>query len=174
MSVVTALTAQNTVGVQGIIPVNSAFVAMQLDSVLSDIGADAIKTGMLVNSKTVDVVTEKIKQFKIEKVVVDPVLASKDGTVLLDEEGRKALRQKLFPLTYLLTPNIPEAEILTGKKITTVAEMSRAAKALQKMGPKYVLVKGGHLEELPVDVLHDGSQRYEFSTQRVPELLARP
>jgi hydroxymethylpyrimidine/phosphomethylpyrimidine kinase len=167
MSVVTALTAQNTVGVQGIIPVNSAFVAMQLESVLSDIGADAIKTGMLVNSKIVDVVAQKIKKFKVEKVVVDPVLASKDGTALLDEEGKKALRQKLFPLTYLLTPNIPEAETLTGKKIGSVAEMSRAAKALQKMGPKYVLIKGGHLEELPVDVLHDGSQPYEFSTERV-------
>lgn len=167
MSVVTALTAQNTIGVQGMIPVNSAFVAMQLDSVLTDIGADAIKIGMLVNSKIVDVVAQKIKQFKIEKVVVDPVLASKDGTALLDEEGRKALRQKLFPLTYLLTPNLPEAEILTGKKIATVAEMSKAAKALQKMGPKYVLVKGGHLEESPVDVLHDGSQHYEFSSQRV-------
>ncbi|MBI4963851.1 MAG: bifunctional hydroxymethylpyrimidine kinase/phosphomethylpyrimidine kinase [Desulfomonile tiedjei] len=167
MSVVTALTAQNTIGVQGMIPVNSAFVAMQLDSVLSDIGADAIKTGMLVNAKIVEVVAEKIKHFKMEKVVVDPVLASKDGTTLLDEEGRKTLRQKLFPLTYLLTPNIPEAEILTGKKINTVAEMTRAAKGLQKMGPRYVLVKGGHLEESPVDVLHDGSQPYEFSSQRV-------
>jgi len=167
MSVVTALTAQNTIGIQGVMPVNSAFVAMQLDSVLSDMGADAVKTGMLVNSKIVDVVAQKIKQFTIEKVVVDPVLASKDGTALLDEEGRKAMRQKLFPLTYLLTPNIPEAEILTGRKIATVAEMSRAAKALQKMGPRYVLIKGGHLEESPVDVLHDGSQPYEFSTQRV-------
>jgi len=167
MSVVTALTAQNTIGVQGIMPVNSAFVAMQLDSVLSDIGADAVKTGMLLNAKIVEVVTEKISHFKVEKVVVDPVLTAESGAALLDDDGRKALKEKLFPMTFLLTPNIPEAEILTGKKIATVAEMSKAAKVLQKMGPRYVLVKGGHLQKSPVDVLHDGTQHYEFSTQRV-------
>lgn len=167
MSVVTAVTAQNTLGIQGMIPIAPEFVALQLESTLGDIGADCVKTGMLVNAEVVSVVAEKIAKYQIEKVVVDPVLASEWGSVLLDQEGRKAVVKELFPVAYLLTPNIPEAEILTGKTITTVSDMKKAAKRLQKMGPKYVLVKGGHLKEVPVDVLHDGSQHYEFSTQRV-------
>lgn len=167
MSVVTAVTAQNTLGIQGMVPIAPEFVALQLESTLGDIGADCVKTGMLVNAEVVSVVAEKIAKYQIEKVVVDPVLASEWGSVLLDLEGRKAVVKELFPVAYLLTPNIPEAEILTGKTITTVSDMKKAAKRLQKMGPKYVLVKGGHLKEIPVDVLHDGSQHYEFSTQRV-------
>jgi hydroxymethylpyrimidine kinase / phosphomethylpyrimidine kinase / thiamine-phosphate diphosphorylase len=167
MSVVTAVTAQNTLGIQGMVPIAPEFVAMQLESTLGDIGADCVKTGMLVNAEIVRVVAEKIAKYQIEKVVVDPVLASEWGSVLLDEEGRKAVVRELFPVAHLLTPNIPEAEILTGKTITTVSDMKKAAKRLQKMGPKYVLVKGGHLKEMAVDVLHDGSQHYEFSTQRV-------
>jgi hydroxymethylpyrimidine kinase / phosphomethylpyrimidine kinase / thiamine-phosphate diphosphorylase len=167
MSVVTAVTAQNTLGIQGMIPISPEFVALQLESTLGDIGADCVKTGMLVNAEIVSVVAEKIAKYQIEKVVVDPVLASEWGSVLLDPEGRKAVVKELFPVAYLLTPNIPEAEILTGKTITTVSDMKKAAKRLQKMGPKYVLVKGGHLKEMAVDVLHDGSQHYEFSTQRV-------
>jgi hydroxymethylpyrimidine kinase / phosphomethylpyrimidine kinase / thiamine-phosphate diphosphorylase len=167
MSVVTAVTAQNTLGIQGMVPIAPEFVALQLESTLGDIGADCVKTGMLVNAEIVRVVAEKIAKYQIEKVVVDPVLASEWGSVLLDEEGRKAVVKELFPVAYLLTPNIPEAEILTGKTITTVSDMKKAAKRLQKMGPKYVLVKGGHLKEMAVDVLHDGSQHYEFSTERV-------
>jgi hydroxymethylpyrimidine kinase / phosphomethylpyrimidine kinase / thiamine-phosphate diphosphorylase len=167
MSVVTAVTAQNTLGIQGVVPIAPEFVALQLESTLGDIGADCVKTGMLVNAEIVRVVAEKIAKYQIEKVVVDPVLASEWGSVLLDEEGRKAVVNELFPVAHLLTPNIPEAEILTGKTITTVSDMKKAAKRLQKMGPKYVLVKGGHLKEMAVDVLHDGSQHYEFSTQRV-------
>ena len=167
MSVVTAVTAQNTLGIQGMVPIAPEFVGLQLESTLGDIGADCVKTGMLVNAEIVRVVAEKIAKYQIEKVVVDPVLASEWGSVLLDEEGRKAVVKELFPVAYLLTPNIPEAEILTGKTITNVSDMKKAAKRLQKMGPKYVLVKGGHLKEMAVDVLHDGSQHYEFSTQRV-------
>ncbi|MGO9568818.1 MAG: bifunctional hydroxymethylpyrimidine kinase/phosphomethylpyrimidine kinase [Desulfomonilaceae bacterium] len=167
MSVVTAVTAQNTLGIQGMVPIAPEFVALQLESTLGDIGADCVKTGMLVNAEIVRVVAEKVTKYQIEKVVVDPVLASEWGSVLLDEEGRKAVVKELFPVAYLLTPNIPEAEILTGKTITTVSDMKKAAKRLQKMGPEYVLVKGGHLKEMAVDVLHDGSQHYEFSTQRV-------
>jgi hydroxymethylpyrimidine/phosphomethylpyrimidine kinase len=167
MSVVTAVTAQNTLGIQGMVPIAPEFVGLQLESTLGDIGADCVKTGMLVNAEIVRVVAEKIAKYQIEKVVVDPVLASEWGSVLLDEEGRKAVVKELFPVAYLLTPNIPEAEILTGKTITNVSDMKKAAKRLQKMGPKYVLVKGGHLKEMAVDVLHDGSQHYEFSTERV-------
>ncbi|AFM24251.1 bifunctional hydroxymethylpyrimidine kinase/phosphomethylpyrimidine kinase [Desulfomonile tiedjei] len=167
MSVITAVTAQNTMGIQGIVPMDPDFVALQLESVLSDIGADAVKTGMLANADIVSVVAEILSKYKIDKLVVDPVLVSESGKELLEKEGISRLVDKLFPMTYLLTPNIPEAEALTGKSVTTVSDMIKAGKKLQKMGPKYVLVKGGHLQDSPVDVLHDGSQYYEFATQRV-------
>ena len=166
MSVVTALTAQNTLGIKGIVPVDPDFVALQLDAVLGDIGADCIKIGMLANAAIVRVVAEKIAKHHIEKVVIDPVMASKNGDVLLDEEGREALVRELFPLGYVITPNIPESEILTKKKIGGVPDMKKAARKIRKMGPKNVLIKGGHLEEAPVDILHDGYQDYEFYSQR--------
>ena len=167
MSVVTALTAQNTLGIQGMVVLGPDFVALQMDSVLGDIGADCVKTGALVNAAIVQTVAEKISKYGIEKLVVDPVLQAKDGSALLDRAGERALVEKLFPMTYLLTPNIPEAEMLTRTKISDVAGMTKAATKLRKMGPKYVLVKGGHLEDSPVDVLYDGAQHYELSTQRV-------
>ncbi len=167
MSVVTALTAQNTQGILGICPVSPDFVALQLQAIFDDIGVDCVKMGMLCNAGIVNVVAETIAKQRMEKVVVDPVLVSKSGAALLDEAGREAMVKVLFPLAYLLTPNIPEAEILTGKKISGIPDMKKAAKRLQKMGPRYVLVKGGHLEGNPVDILHDGSQEYEFTSQRV-------
>ncbi|HMK37205.1 MAG TPA: bifunctional hydroxymethylpyrimidine kinase/phosphomethylpyrimidine kinase [Desulfomonilaceae bacterium] len=167
MSVVTAVTAQNTLGIQGIVALEPEFIALQLQAILDDIGTDCIKTGMLANAGIVKVVAKKLKESGVQKIVVDPVLASESGAVLLDEQGQKALVKELFPATYLLTPNMPEVERLTGRKIANVSDMIKAAKHLHKMGPRYVLVKGGHLKESPVDVLHDGSQHYEFTTQRV-------
>jgi hydroxymethylpyrimidine kinase / phosphomethylpyrimidine kinase / thiamine-phosphate diphosphorylase len=167
MSVVTALTAQNTLGIQAIVPVKPEFVAQQMDSVLSDIGADCIKIGMLANADIVRVVAKKIAEYKIEKVVIDPVLLSTSGQPLLDDEGREALVRELFPLGYVVTPNIPEAEILTKRAVTGPADMKKAARKIRKMGPKNVLVKGGHLEDTAVDILHDGNQDYEFSVQKI-------
>jgi len=167
MSVITAVTAQNSLGVQGVMPVEPEFVALQLDAVLGDIGADSVKTGMLGTAEIVKVVARKMSRYRIEKLVVDPVMHSKKGTTLLDEPGIEALVSDLFPLTHLLTPNIPEAEIMAGMRISGVSDMKKAAARLQKMGPKYVLVTGGHLKEAPVDVLHDGFNHYEFSLQRV-------
>ena len=101
-------------------------------------------------------------------MVVDPVILSKTNSILLDESGQKALVRRLFPICYLLTPNIPEAETFFGKEIKNVSDMKKAAKKLQKMGPKYVLIKGGHLKDAPVDVLHDGvSKRMNFRLFRV-------
>ena len=167
MSVITALTAQNTMGIQGINPVDPEFVGAQLDSVLGDIGAECVKTGALINERIVRVVAEKIRTFPVKQLVVDPVLRSESGTELLDDKGVQAMVEQIFPVTYLLTPNIPEASLLTGMQIADVRDMRIAARKLQKMGPKYVLVKGGHLQEKPVDVLHDGSQHYEFTSRRV-------
>lgn len=167
MSVVTAVTAQNTLGIHGIIEMSPSFVGLQFDAVLGDMGADCVKTGALINAGIVRVVAEKIKRYEVEKLVVDPVLLSKRGTVLLDDAGRDVLVQELFPLTFVLTPNIPEAESLTGITIKGLDDMKRAAKTLRAMGPKYVLVKGGHLHEDAVDVMYDGTRDYEFSTRRV-------
>jgi len=108
MSVVTALTAQNTLGIKSILPVDPDFVALQMDAVLEDIGADCIKIGMLANAGIVRVVAEKIAKHRIEKVVIDPVMSSTNGNILLDERGREALVRELFPLGYVVTPNIPE------------------------------------------------------------------
>ncbi|MDQ1238591.1 MAG: hydroxymethylpyrimidine kinase / phosphomethylpyrimidine kinase / thiamine-phosphate diphosphorylase, partial [Thermodesulfobacteriota bacterium] len=166
-SVITAITAQNTLGVQGTLLLDPKMVAAQMDSVLSDIGADCVKTGMLGNAEIVDVVAKGLKRWKIEKLVVDPVMYSKKGFVLLDEAGRKALVKRLLPITYVFMPNIQEAQILVGREISHLDEAKKAAKVLQKMGPRFVLVKGGHLRDAPTDVLYDGSQHYEFSTQRV-------
>lgn len=167
MSVITSVTAQNSLGIQGVMPVAPEFVALQLDSVLSDIGADVVKTGMLISADIVNVVADKMSEYGMEKLVVDPVMYSKNGTALLDEAGKEAIVTELFPLTYLLTPNIPEAERFTGIRITGVPSMQKAAAKLKKMGPRYVLVTGGHLKDSPVDVLHDGFNHYEFSVQRV-------
>jgi hydroxymethylpyrimidine kinase / phosphomethylpyrimidine kinase / thiamine-phosphate diphosphorylase len=167
MSVITALTAQNTLGAHAVSMVEPDFVEKQIEAVLSDIGADCVKTGMLGNGAIVKVVADQILKHGVQKLVVDPVILSKTGSVLLDESGRKEMVEKLFPICYLLTPNIPEAEIFYGKKINGVSDMKKAAKTLMKMGPKFVLVKGGHLKDAPVDVLHDGNQDYEFQTQRV-------
>lgn len=167
MSVITAVMAQNTLGVMTMRAMDPEIVGAQLDAVLGDIGADCVKTGMLVNARVVRTVAQRLVSYGVEKIVVDPVLASESGAVLLDEDGRKAMVEDLFPITYILTPNIPEAEVLLNTKISDIGGMVKAGKRLQKMGPKYVLVKGGHLPESPVDVLHDGAQHYEFTTQRV-------
>ena len=111
MSVVTGVTAQNTLGVQGMVAMEPGFVELQLESVLGDIGADCVKTGMMVNADIVRVVAEKLQAHRVGKIVVDPVLASKSGATLLDKEGQVALVEHLFPKAYLVTPNIPEAEI---------------------------------------------------------------
>jgi hydroxymethylpyrimidine kinase/phosphomethylpyrimidine kinase len=167
MSVITALTAQNTVGVSDIHPVPTAFVANQLDAVLSDIGADAVKTGMLFNSETIDVVAHKLAAYGIEKVVVDPVMVAKGGDVLLVAEARETLIAKLLPMAFVVTPNIPEAEVLTGRSIHTREDMREAARAIYAMGARYVVVKGGHLKGPAVDCVFDGESFAELSKPRI-------
>ncbi len=167
LSAITAITAQNTLGAHSVKLVDPELVARQIDAVLSDIGADCVKTGMLGNGAIVKAVANQLVTHKVAKLVVDPVMKSKTNSTLLDESGQEAMVAKLFPICYLLTPNIPEAEIFFGKEIKNIDDMNKAAKKLQKMGPKFVLVKGGHLKDAPVDVLHDGQHYYEFETSRV-------
>lgn len=167
LSVITAVTAQNTKGVTGVYPVTPAFVGKQMDAVLQDISVDALKTGMLPTEEIVRTVAQKIKKYKFTKVVVDPVMIAKGGKTLMSNKARTALAENLFPLAFVVTPNIPEAEILTKMKITSMAGMKKAAVKIHSMGVKNVLIKGGHLpgnkRSGVVDILYDGNY-YEFSS----------
>ncbi|MBI1276336.1 bifunctional hydroxymethylpyrimidine kinase/phosphomethylpyrimidine kinase [bacterium] len=149
---ITALTAQNTLGVQGVMAVPASFVRQQMESVLDDIGADCIKTGMLLNHDIIDAAADVLETRAPIPVVLDPVMVAKGGARLLKPEAEAALIQRLLPRASLLTPNIPEAEALTGLRITTEEDAHAALKALLNMGPKAVLLKGGHL---PGAVLKD-------------------
>jgi len=167
-SVITALTAQNTRGVSGIHGVPPEFVEEQLTAVLSDIPVSVVKTGMLYSSPVIEVVSAKLREFGRRIVVVDPVMIATGGASLIDGSAMSAMRNRLFPLTYLLTPNIPEAEKLTGLTIADEAAMEEAARQIHRLGVRNVLVKGGHLPEgTSVDILFDGRTFTRFHAPRV-------
>jgi hydroxymethylpyrimidine/phosphomethylpyrimidine kinase len=167
MSVITALTAQNTIGVQAIHELPPRFVARQIDSVLSDIGADAIKTGMLANRNIIEVVAKKIEQYGLETVVVDPVMVSKSGAHLLRKDAQKALINHLIPLAWVVTPNLFEASVLAGMKVNSLDQMRKAAVHIWKLGAKNVVVKGGHLKGKAIDLLFDGQRYTEIVGPRI-------
>ncbi len=167
MSVVTALTAQNTSGIQAVQKVSGEFIGKQLDSVFSDMGADAVKTGMLVDAQVVEIISQKLKEYKIKKLIVDPVMASKKGDELLSSEGRKVLIDQLLSLAFLVTPNLAEASLLWGDEVKSLQEMKKAARVIRRMGPENVLIKGGHLSGEPVDLLFNGKEFFEFSSPRI-------
>jgi hydroxymethylpyrimidine kinase/phosphomethylpyrimidine kinase len=167
MSVITALTAQNTVGVQGIYEIPAQFIGRQIDSVLSDIGTDAIKTGMLGNQEIIEVVSKKIKQYKVKKVVVDPVMISKSGAYLLRKDAQDAFIKKLIPLAWVVTPNLKEASVLAGLEVNSLEGMKKAAHRIYELGAKHVVVKGGHLKGLAIDLLFDGKIFKELGGPRV-------
>jgi hydroxymethylpyrimidine kinase / phosphomethylpyrimidine kinase / thiamine-phosphate diphosphorylase len=166
MSAITALTAQNTVGVQSIHEIPGRFVEEQIDSVLSDIGADAVKIGMLANKEIIEVVSKKIKQYKVKKVVVDPVMISKSGAALLRKDAQESLIKKLIPLAWVVTPNLMEASVLAGLKVNSLEGMKKAAHIIYKLGPKHVVVKGGHLKGVAIDLLYDGKNFSEMEGPR--------
>ncbi len=166
-SVITALTAQNTIGVQAIHEIPARFVGRQIDSILSDIGADAIKTGMLASKEVVKIVSRKIKQYHTQMVVVDPVMVSKSGAYLLRKDARNALIKELLPLAWVVTPNLMEASALTGLKVDSLDGMKKAAQFIYKLGPKHVVIKGGHLKGMPLDLLYDGKVFNEIEGPRV-------
>ena len=167
MSVVTAVTAQNSVGVQGVENLPPAFVAQQLRSVLSDLGADAAKCGMLSTAPIIEAVAATLGEHPIEKLVVDPVMVAKSGDSLLRPDARQALVRRILPLALVVTPNLPEAEVLAGMPVETRADMEEAARRIHALGPRSVLVKGGHLKGDAVDVLWNGREFTVFSTPRV-------
>ncbi|MDR6774856.1 bifunctional hydroxymethylpyrimidine kinase/phosphomethylpyrimidine kinase [Azospirillum sp. BE72] len=153
MTAISALTAQNTTGVYGVVPVDPAFVALQMKVVLEDIGADAVKIGMLANAPVIEAVAAEYEARAVNvPLVLDPVMIAKSGHHLLDPDAVVTLRKRLLPLAEVVTPNLPEAEALTDLPIRDLDDMRRAAELMLSFGPKSVLLKGGHLED---DSLYD-------------------
>jgi hydroxymethylpyrimidine/phosphomethylpyrimidine kinase len=167
MSALTALTAQNTVAVTGIQEVPEEFVVAQIDAVVSDIGVDAAKTGMLASPGIVEAVAKAIEANAIDRLVVDPVFISKHKDMLLADDAIAALKERLIPLATLITPNLHEAAGLLGDPVGTLDEMKDAARSLHDLGPNAVLVKGGHLSgDRAVDVYFDGDELVEIDGPR--------
>ena len=166
-STLTAITAQNTVGVTMVHEIPIDIIVAQIDAVLSDIGADAVKTGMLASSAIVETVAQEMERHQVSRLVVDPVMVAKSGDRLLREDAVEALRTRLIPLAAVVTPNIPEAEALTGLKIETDEDVRRAAEAIVQLGARAVVVKGGHREGPATDLFYDGVRFQEFSAPRI-------
>ncbi len=166
-SVVTAITAQNTTGVTRVLETPASVVAAQIDAVLEDIGADAVKTGMLANARIIRVVAGKVREHRIERLVVDPVMVATSGHRLLQENAVQALKTHLFPLATIVTPNLPEAQALTGTAGTSVNAIRDMARRMVDMGARSVVVKGGHRRGAADDVFHDGKVFRVFSAPRV-------
>jgi len=168
LSVLTSVTAQNTVEVSAIYDLPEQFVGLQFDSVMKDMGCDAAKLGMLCNEKIVETVAEKIDQYKIEKLVVDPVMHSKSGVSLL-KNSTEVFKKEILPKALIVTPNILEAEILSSVSIGTISDMKTAAERIHSLGAKMVFVKGGHLEKKypATDIFFNGETFEELVCQRM-------
>ena len=167
MSAITALTAQNTTGVQGIFEVTPEFLGMQIDSVFTDIRPDAVKIGMVSSVNLISVIAEKLTAYHAENIVVDPVMVATSGAKLISEDAVSALKEKLLPLATVVTPNIPEAEVLADMKITSPADMVTAAEIISKAYHCAVLCKGGHNLNDANDLLYaDGVYRW-FNGKRI-------
>jgi hydroxymethylpyrimidine/phosphomethylpyrimidine kinase len=167
--VITAVTAQDTQRVYDFVEMEPAFVAKQIDAVLGDIGADAVKTGMLASAPIIETVAERLQRWEVTALVVDPVMVAKGGDRLLREDAVQALRRKLLPLALVVTPNLPEAEVLVGRGVKSWDDVREAAREIHAMGAANVVMKGGHREDDPVatDLLFDGKDFREFSVPRV-------
>jgi hydroxymethylpyrimidine/phosphomethylpyrimidine kinase len=167
-SAVTAVTAQNTLGVTMWRALGTDLVTAQIEAVAGDIGADAVKVGMLANAAIVEAVAAAIAALDLPHVVVDPVMVAKGGDRLLEETAVAALRSELLPLAHIVTPNVPEAELLIGRPIKTIADMRSAGERILKLGPRVVLVKGGHLEgPESVDVACTAHESFEVRRPRI-------
>lgn len=170
MSVITAITAQNTQGVSGIYPIDPAFVAQQIDAVFTDVLIGAVKIGMLYSADLIKIIADKLAEYNAKNVVLDPVMIAQSGDALLKEDAVEALVNHLFPIAHIVTPNIPEAECLLNRKIDDVKEMARAARDLIRHGSTSVLIKGGHFDaETCPDMLYiSGQDKFvRFETKRI-------
>lgn len=173
MSVITAVTAQNTQGVFAVQDIDENIIKAQIDAIFSDIAVDAVKIGMVSKISTIEAISEKLQQYKPVNVVLDPVMISKSGYSLLKPEAKKALINKLIPLADIITPNVPEAEEILKEvnsevtDIKTLQDMEKACTEIYKLGCKSVLLKGGHMEGEAIDVLYDGKEIYHFHCERI-------
>jgi len=167
-SAITAITAQNTVAVTDVLALPPSLVANQIDAIIDDIGADAVKTGMLANSVIIETVAERIKAHSLSPVVIDPVMVTSTGAPLFQDNSVEAIHNLLMPLATVVTPNTREAAVLTGEQIVTLDDMRRAARSLvESTGAAAVLVKGGHFDGPATDVLYDGSDFSVFTEERI-------
>lgn len=166
-SVLTAVTAQNTVEVSAIAEVPDEVVIAQIDTVAEDIGADAVKTGMLSSRSIIQNVADRLEAWGFPFLVVDPVMVSKSRVTLLQPNAIDALKNDLLPKATIVTPNVPEAEILSGISITNLEDAREAARVIHGFGPAYVVVKGGHLDGPAIDVVYDGSTFLPLEGQRI-------
>jgi hydroxymethylpyrimidine/phosphomethylpyrimidine kinase len=168
MSAITAITAQNTLGVQGVHPIPVEMIIKQLQSIALDLQPQALKTGMLFSSELIEAVAGAIESYQWGKIVVDPVMVAKGGATLLQQEAIISIKRTLLPQATIATPNIPEAEVLTDMKIHTIEDRKEAAKILVDMGVSHVVIKGGHgAEEMAVDLYYDGEQFEQLCTPRI-------
>jgi hydroxymethylpyrimidine/phosphomethylpyrimidine kinase len=166
-TVIAALTAQNTMGVRQVMMIPPEFVAAQLDAVFSDIPPNAVKTGMLCSAAIVAIVAAKLREYRAQRLVIDPVMVSSSGAVLLDRAGIDALARDLLPLSELVTPNLAEAGELSGMEVRHIPDMEEAARRIHGLGVRNVLLKGGHLEGDAVDVFFDGAEFVHLRSERI-------
>jgi hydroxymethylpyrimidine/phosphomethylpyrimidine kinase len=167
-SVLTAITAQNTQGVTAVLELPTDIIQAQIDAVATDLRPDAVKTGMIASTEIIGVVAERLRHYRLERLVVDPVMVAKGGQALLQPEAVAALRAELLPLALVATPNLPEAETLLERKIESLDAMRAAARELvHQHGARAVVVKGGHLEGPPTDIFYDGAELRELSAERI-------
>lgn len=167
MSVITSVTAQNTTGVLGIEDITPEMVSLQMKAVFEDLYPDAVKIGMVSNEGIIDAISRGLARYNPQNVVLDPVMISKSGSYLLKPEAVKALKEKLIPLSLVVTPNLMEAEALTGVNIHTPDDMKEAARHIIGMGAHSVVVKGGHLTGDALDIIYDGYQFIEVTSERI-------
>lgn len=167
MTAITALTAQNTAGVDAVLEVEPSFIARQIDACVTDIGCDAVKIGMLSNTGIIETVAQKIYEYRLSPVVLDPVMIAKSGAPLQKREAVDALKTKLFPMAAVTTPNLYEAAMLVGREIRTLEEMKEAARIIRDLGPANVVIKAGHVPEIAADLLYDGNEFTELAGERI-------
>lgn len=167
MSVITSVVAENTSRVIDVFDLPVNVIEKQIDAIFEDIEVDAVKIGMIKSAAIMNSVADKLIQYKPTIVVVDPVMSSKDNHCLMEESALYNLKKRIFPLATLVTPNIPETQILTGKSIKNLQDILNCAKDIYSMGVKNVLIKGGHFVGKPIDVLYNGKNFYKFTSNRI-------
>ena len=167
MSVISVLTAQNTLGVQKLFPVSAECITAQIDSVFADIFPDAVKIGMPGTTELIQIIAERLRHYQAKHIVVDPVMLSSSGSTLVDEKAAEMMKKELFPLAEVLTPNIPEAEVLTGKKIRSREEMEQAAEQLSREYGTAIVLKGGHAKTDANDLLYENGKSIGIEGERM-------